>query len=187
MLKHPVYIHFFCLVWFLNGLIACTTNRPIQPPTNWPYEKEAIKLHIKAADHLNFYEGQPHPVVFCIYQMRQPSLFQDLIRERQGLYRLIEGRIYDPDIVKYKQISIKPSQQGILSIDREEAAQYIGIVVGYYFLSSETCTRIFTIPVIVERRALIRKTETSKVSPCLLNIELGPQAILQLNIQAHKE
>lgn len=58
-------------------LTACAAKQ--LPPPQWTYEKEAIRLHIKADNKLNLDEGEAHTLLLCVYQLSDPNTFNQLM------------------------------------------------------------------------------------------------------------
>ena len=75
---------------FLLVLFVCScASQPLTPP-EWRYEQEAIDIHVKADSQLNLYEGLPHTLLMCVYQLKDPNAFNQLTEDDDGLYKLLE-------------------------------------------------------------------------------------------------
>ena len=59
-------------------------------PTTWSFGKDAIRLYLKSDPRLNIYDGVPHTLLLCIYQMADPNAFNQLREEKDGLPKLLE-------------------------------------------------------------------------------------------------
>ena len=163
-------------LWLLALGVCSCASRPLAPP-EWRYEKEAIQLHLKADFQLNLYEGTPHTLLICVYQLRDPNTFNQLAGDNNGLYKLLECGLFDASVAGSERLIIHPGQDLTFTLNRAEGAKYVAIVAGYYFLYKERMVRLFDIPVIIEKKGWIKRTKILK--PGLLNIELtlGPQQI----------
>ena len=76
------------LLWLLAfGLCSCTSMP--SAPVEWKYEKEAIQLHLKADFQLNLHEGTPHTLLICVYQLRNPNVFNQLAGDNKGVSHLL--------------------------------------------------------------------------------------------------
>ncbi len=135
----------------------------------YKYEKEVISINLTGDYRLNLYQGSPHTLVICTYQLRDPNAFNQLIEDKVGLSKLLECSRFDPSVTYSKMLVIQPGQELKEILDRAEGTKYIGFVAGYYyFLEKERAVRLFEIPL-----------STISKSPKKLNIYLylGPQEI----------
>jgi predicted component of type VI protein secretion system len=71
---------------------ACAAKQ--LPPPQWTYEKDAIRMHIKADDKLNLDEGEAHTLLLCAYQLSDPNTFNQLSNDQDGLYKLLECSLF---------------------------------------------------------------------------------------------
>jgi type VI secretion system VasD/TssJ family lipoprotein len=172
------YIEIF--LFLIPVLLACSCAPRLAVIPEWPYEKDAIRLHLKSDSRLNLYQGTSHALLLCVYQLRDPNTFNQLTEEREGLPKLCECGRFDPSVASSKRFVIQPGQELTESLNRAEGAKYVGIVAGYYALEKERVVRLLQIPVVEERKSLLSLAKTSK--PGMLNIDLylGPQEIREL-------
>jgi type VI secretion system VasD/TssJ family lipoprotein len=149
-------------------------------PTAWSFGKDAIQLHMKSDPRLNLYDGVPHTLLLCIYQMADPNAFNQLREEKDGLPKLLECTRFDSSVASSRRHIMQPAKELTLSYDRAEGAKYVGIVGGYYQLEKENSVRLFQIPVTEE--FLDEKKQTKTMKPDNLNIRLylGPQLIQEI-------
>jgi type VI secretion system VasD/TssJ family lipoprotein len=111
-----------------------------------PYEKESIILKIRSDPQLNRFQGQPHSLALCTYQMKDPNAFNQLADERNGLSRLMECERFDPSVLSSKRIIVHPARQMKEARDRAEGARYLGIVAGYYPLEKSRALLLYPLP-----------------------------------------
>jgi len=175
-LKHYLKVMFLVMV---SSIIYACASQPLLPP-QWQYEKEAIKLHIKADPKLNLEEGTPHTLLVCVYQLKDPNAFNQLAGDDDGLYKLLECGLFDAAVATSKRLIARPGQDITLALDRAEGAKYLAVVAGYFTLQKDRMIRLFNIPVVVEEKGFIKRKRIQK--PGLLNIELilGQQQILSV-------
>jgi len=149
-------------------------------PTVWSFGKDAIRLQLKSDPWLNLYDGVPHTLLLCIYQMSDPNAFNQLREEKDGLPKLLECTRFDSSVASSRRHIMQPAKELTLSLDRAEGAKYVGIVGGYYQLEKENSVRLFQIP--VKEKFLDEKKQTKTMKPDLLNIRLylGPQLIQEI-------
>jgi len=161
------------LLLLINLLISCSTQ-PVNPPKEWFFEEDAISINFKADSKLNIYEGSPHPLSLCIYQLKEPGHIKTILTS-EDLTKLIDCRVYTPNVVDSKRYTINPGQDLQVSMDRELGVKLVAIVAGYFMAPPEEIINFFDIPVVVERRALFRNTESSEPGPLDIDIMLGPK------------
>ena len=154
---------------------ACAAKQ--LPPPKWTYQKEAIRMHIKADGKLNLDEGEAHTLLLCVYQLSDPNTFNQLSNDEDGLYRLLECSLFGDGAAAAKRMIIQPGQDINLALDRAEGARYVAMVAGYYILEKERMVKMVAIPEYVEKKGFIKKSKTRK--PARMNVELilGPQQI----------
>ena len=170
------YIRTFCLLWLIFSVFSCA-SLPVAPP-EWGYEKETIHVHLKAEPLLNLYDGVPHPLQICVYQLKDSNALVRLSEDDEGLYKLIECGRFDSSVVSHKSLNIQPGQDLIFDLDRAKDAKYVAVVAGYYLLQKEAMVRLFEVPVIIEKKGWIKRTRIAKPAPLSIELTLGPQKVL---------
>jgi type VI secretion system VasD/TssJ family lipoprotein len=153
------------IVLSLDILFSCACLG-IQP--EWKYEKDAIRLHYRSDSQLNSYQGNPHTLMLCIYQLRDPNSFNQMIGEEEGLSKLLECSRFDPSVTSSKRLTIYPGKIVSESLDRAEGTKYVGIVGGYYLLDKERAVRFYKVPL----SYFFNRPRTMKI-----NLYLGSQEI----------
>jgi len=167
------------LFLIIVSLIYSCASQPLPPP-QWQYEKDAIKLHLKADPKLNLEEGTPHTLLVCVYQLKDPNAFNQLAGDNDGIYKLLECKLFDASVATSKRIIARPGQDIPLVLDRAEGARYVAAVAGYYTLQKDRMIRLFKIPVVVEKKGFIERKKTQKPGPLNIELTLGPQQILSV-------
>jgi type VI secretion system VasD/TssJ family lipoprotein len=172
------------MLWLLLSvfLICSCRPKPVPPPPVVPvlkykYEKDAIHLNLRSDLKLNFYEGMPHTLQVCVYQLKDPNAFNQYANDEDGLYQLLECSLFDVAALSSKRLTLHPGQDLEVSLDRAEEAKYVAVVAGYYQVRKEGITRLFEIPVV--EKTMGAKNEITYQEIGLLDIELvlGPQQI----------
>ena len=128
------------IIGSLLFLTACAAKQ--LPPPQWTYEKEAIRLHIKADYKLNLDEGEAHTLLLCAYQLSDPNTFNQLSNDQDGLYTLLECSLFGDGAAASKRLIIQPGQDIKFTLDRAEGARYVALVAGYYILEKERILQI---------------------------------------------
>ncbi len=163
-------------------LTACAAKPPPPPPEpeKVGYEEKAIQLYLKADPKLNLYEGGPHSVRVCLYQLRDPNSFNQYAQDQKGLRKLLEASRFDASVTNARKIVVQPGREERFTLDRAEGTRYVGVAAGYYALDRlaiRDLVRLFKIPVIIEKRGIIRRKKTIKPGTLNINLYLGPDSI----------
>jgi type VI secretion system VasD/TssJ family lipoprotein len=168
----------FLLIVMAGSLLLLTACAAKQlPPPQWTYEKDAIRMHVKADDKLNLDEGEAHTLLLCAYQLSDPNTFNQLSNDQDGLYKLLECSLFGSGAAASKRMIIQPGQDINLTLDRAEGARYVAVVAGYYILEKDRMVKMVDIPEFVEKKGFIKKTKTRKPAPLSIDLVLGPQQI----------
>lgn len=144
------------------ALIVCACAG--STPTEINYKEKAIHLNLTADSRLNLYQGSPHALVLCLYQLRDPNAFNQLVDEKDGLLKLLDCSRFDPSVANAKRLVIQPGQVEKQDIDRAEGAKYVAMAAGYYAYKDRP-TRIYSVP----SGSLLGRDEL------FINLYLGPQ------------
>jgi type VI secretion system VasD/TssJ family lipoprotein len=164
------------LISFL-AFLSCASAPPILP-TEWRYEKDAVKLTLQADPQLNLYNNMAHTLQLCVYQLKDPNGFNQFTETEEGLYKLLEGSKFDPSVANFKRLNMSPGQSTPFIMDRAEGAKYIGVTAGYATIQKDRITRLISIPeIIVEEGSGFKKQRVSKPQILNLKLRLGPQQI----------
>lgn len=130
-------------------LLTCScASRSVIPPSGWVYEKNGIRLELKADSQLNLFQGSPHTLYLCVYQLKDPNAFNELTRDEEGLAKLLECSRFDSSVASSRSLTIHPGEELTEPLDRAEGAKYVGLVAGYYSFEKENMTRLFEVPVV---------------------------------------
>lgn len=166
--------HIEFLFIFFVVILLCSCSSVTRKPDYDIYGKEAIRFHIKSDPQLNFYQGKPHTLAICVYQLRDPNAFNQLVDEKGGLLKLLGCSRFDSAVTSSKRFVIQPDGSESESLDRAEGTKYIGIVAGYFELQKDQAVRLFEIPTSI----IFKKPK--KVN---MDLVLGPQEIQRFGRQ----
>ncbi len=156
-------------------LAACAPT--IKKP-DWAFEKEAIRIHIKADNKLNLYNGKAHTLYVCFYQLSQLNALDQLAQDASGIQTLLECKLFDSSVAAATSKVIHAGETITFTLDRAERAEYIAIVTGYSAkLSDKRMVRRHKIQTYKKRERIF--ANKYKCIPCGLNVELalGPKQI----------
>jgi type VI secretion system VasD/TssJ family lipoprotein len=166
---------FFCLgTAFL--LFACSSAPRVKQPPDWAYEQAAIQLHLSSDPQLNLFQKQPHSLIVCLYHLRDPNSFNQLVDEKGGLPKLLDCSHFDPSVTYSKRLVIQPNQELNEFLSRSEGAKFVGIVAGYYSLQKESSVRWYPVPVTETAEGSLLVQKPAKLS---IHLILGPHEIRQ--------
>jgi len=166
------------LLMIISTVCACA-SQPL-PPAKWEYEKEAIKLQIKADPDLNWHGGTSHTLHLCVYQLKDRNVFDDFAGYEKGLRTLLHYRceLFDPMVAKSESLFIRPGEYLTLTLDRAKESQYVAIAAGYEEFSKNRATGVIKIPVITETKGFIMRKRIEKPGRLNIGITLGKEQIL---------
>jgi predicted component of type VI protein secretion system len=172
MSKHYSGLAIFILFFLVTG---CTA-KVIKP--EWKFEKEAIRVHVKADHKLNLFNRKAHTLYVCFYQLSELNAFDQLTQDIPGLRKLLECKLFDDSVASVNSKVIHAGENITIILDRAERAEYFAIVTGYFDeLDNARMVRRHKIQV-SKHKIKFWKNEY-KCSPCNLNLELslGPNQI----------
>ena len=159
-----------------SGNESTKESKPELEPT-WSYGEDAIRLLLKSDPALNSYDGLPHTLHFCFYQLRDPNAFNQLSGDEVGLSLLLECGTFDPSVTGFKRITVQPGQDLTLTMDRAEGSRYVGLAVGYYTLEKERIVRLEKIPIQVKRKFPMVHQKYALPGILKLEVQLGSKQI----------
>jgi type VI secretion system VasD/TssJ family lipoprotein len=160
-------------------LASCAAKQ--LPPPQWTYEKDAIRMHIKADDNLNLDEGEAHTLLLCAYQLSDPNTFNQLSNDQDGLYKLLECSLFGDGAASAKRMIVQPGQDINMTLDRAEGARYVAIRGRLLHPGKRPYGQNGEIPEFVEKKGLIKRSKTRKPAPMTIDLILGPQQITTIS------
>jgi type VI secretion system VasD/TssJ family lipoprotein len=165
------------LSWLLLVFLVWSCASKQLPPPKLEFAKDAIKIHVKGDPQLNLSDGKPHTLLVCVYQLKDPNGLNQLAGDQDGLYRLLECSLFDASVAGAKRLIVQPGQNTTVNFDRAEGARYVAVAAGYYLLERERMVRLYEIPVVVEKKGIIKRTKTQKLDTLEIDLKLAPQQI----------
>ncbi len=146
----------------------------------WPFESRAVKLHYIADEKLNYYDGQPHTLLMCVYQLSDPNAFNELRMDRGGIQELLECKRFDKSVASSDKLVVHPGDEETIVYDRAEDARFVGVVAGYYELWPNHVTRLVLVPVKIEVTGRFIRKKTAMPAKLNLGLYLGQAEIQQI-------
>lgn len=168
-------VSLFSIVLVVSILGGCPSGPT--PVPDWPFEKDAIRIQIRADRDLNYHDDTPHTLLLCFYQLRKTSAFNQLGRTEQGIYKLLECEPFDSSVTTVKRLIVHPKEETTLMLDRWSGTRHIGIVAGYFELDRNRITRVAHIPVITQEHGIFKRTKTAYPGHLDVILDLGAQRI----------
>lgn len=110
------------------------------------YNKNELNFFVSADNQLNKYQNNAHALYMCVYQLKDPNAFNQLVEEKDGLSKLLDCTRFDASVANSKRIVVQPGQNLKDVRDRAEGARFIGIATGYYGAEKVRSTHLGTIP-----------------------------------------
>lgn len=152
---------------------AATIKQP-----EWKFDKESIRVHIKADHKLNLYNSKAHTLYVCFYQLSELNKFDQLTKDSAGIHKLLECKLFDQSVAAVNSKVIHAGENLTFILDRAERAEYFTIVTGYFAaLDNTRMIRRHRIQVFKKRTSFWKSKY--RCMPCNLNIDLalGPNQI----------
>ena len=131
-------------------------------PDSWIFERRAILLRVQSVAALNRYQDRAHTLLLGIYQLSDPNGFNTMRASKEGLQELLGKERFDASggILAAEKRVIRPDRAEVIILDRAEAAQYVGIVAGYFDLIPERVSYLIRIPAVQDD-----KTGLAQINP----------------------
>lgn len=176
-MKNQIKMSLILLVFF--SLCSCTG---ITRKSNYGYSEQGIQLRVKSDLQLNLYQGKPHTLVLCVYQLRDPNTFNQMADEEGGLSKLLDGSRFDNSVSSSKKIVVHPGIEIAEVLDRADGAKYVCVVAGYFYelqkdrdeIQKDQIVRLFPIPL---------SMFTKQPKKFNIDLILGPQEIKSLEVK----
>ncbi len=160
-------------------LCSCTG---LTRKSDFGYSEEDIQLRVMSDLQLNLYQGKPHTLVLCVYQLRDPNTFNQIADEEGGISKLLDGSRFDNSVSSSKKLVVHPGIEVAEVLDRAEGAQYVCVVAGYFYelqkdkdeIQKDQIVRLFPIPL---------SMFTKQPKKFNIHLILGPQEIKSLEVK----
>jgi type VI secretion system VasD/TssJ family lipoprotein len=172
MAKHTKVIVALVFLFLIGGC----ASKPVPPP-DYSYGKDAINISLHAASELNVYQGVPHTLLVCVYQLKDRTAYNQLVGKKNGLYQLLRGQKFDPSVTYSEKIIMHPGTDKQLVLDRAEGTKYLAVVTGYYSMSPEKMTKVFDIPVALESEGPFSMSKVNVVKDIDVSLTFGAERI----------
>lgn len=177
--------------WLYNGLLF--TPKPNDFAASiWKKKENAISLRIESLKSLNAFDNAPKALQMKIFQLTDSKAFLQAAKSSSGLKHLLVTEQIDPAIVGMERVIVLPGVSQSISLDRQEGARYLGIVLGYASLKQEKIARLIPIVAIEDSNPAEKPAEESSLVSSLVSpknkqpevkpLTAGHPAFLKLNL-----
>ncbi|MDY6903488.1 MAG: type VI secretion system lipoprotein TssJ [Thermodesulfobacteriota bacterium] len=171
------------IVMLMACLAGCFSKKPLPEPA-WQPQSAAIKLHCRADQRLNEFDGRPHTLLLVVYQLKAPDFFTKLAKDEDGLKRLLRFETVKErlagnqnDVAACQRFILNPGQEKTIVLDRIEGVKVIGVVAGYYNLVPDRVSRFWELPVQYNREGLLFWKVEAMVDELTVDLTMGPHAL----------
>lgn len=157
-----------------------TVTSPALSPADikWTYQINAISLILGVDKNLNEYQGAPHALLLCVYQLSSQNKFKEMAGTSTGLNALYDCKSFDASVTHVQRVFVQPSQNATLSMDRAEGTKFMAVAAGYYDLQGTGATRTWQIPMETSEKGMLFWKDTlyapAKLDAMLI---LGPHEL----------
>ncbi len=134
------------------------------------YEKNALTMNIKSDPLLNLYQERAHSLVICLYELKEPNMFNQLSDERDGIYKLMECGRFDGSVAYSRRQIVQPGVDASDVRDRAEGAKYLGVAAGYFDIKKSGTTRLVPI-------------DNVRPGKIIIDLILGPREIQDIRVR----
>ena len=168
-------LRYAAMLFAVVVMCSCASSPDI---VQWVYQKEAIILDIKPDAMLNLKGNKGHKLAMCLYQLKDPSMFNQLISNEQGLYKLLECSVFDSSAIACTRIFVDPGKNQKMLIDRAADAKYVAIIAGYYKLEKDKIIKLYQIPEVKEKYGFLKMKKRKVPGKLEIKLNLGPKEII---------
>ncbi|MBN2515603.1 MAG: type VI secretion system lipoprotein TssJ [Deltaproteobacteria bacterium] len=174
------FVAVFLFIFVSSFLSSCATGKKPDSADSdlvWGYSPKSITISYQASKDLNVYDGKPHTILLCLFQLSEPNVFNELSKSDDGLTKLLECSRFDTSVAGFTRIIVQPGESKTLQLDREENAKWVGLVAGYFNLNSDQIKKLFEIPIVTKKKWLLFNTPIP--GELIINLSLGSNKIQQ--------
>lgn len=132
------------------ALTACSGSTPPPEPI-WAMAEKGIELTFHADPSVNFYDGQPHTIAVCVFQLDDSNAYQKMLTYPSGVQKLLSGGTDLPANLAVDRFYLEPGATRQKVYDRAAGAKWVVIVAGYFSAPPEKAAVTKKIDFVVER------------------------------------
>lgn len=171
--------------WLFNGqpFVARTTEGAV-----WEGKEQAIVVHIDAASSFRAFDNNAGILLMKVFQLSDSKAFSRSAKSTSGLRHLLTAEPIDPANFGGKRLVVVPGKLQRATLNRQDGARYVGIVLGYSNLKQEKIFRLVPIVTLDNDNAAPSsasgKLTKDQVHPATLDIKitLGEDGISKFDV-----
>jgi type VI secretion system VasD/TssJ family lipoprotein len=160
------------------------------PASVWKRQENAITVRVESVRSLTAFDNAPKALQMKVFQLSDPKAFLQAAKSSSGLKHLLVTEHIDPAILGMERVIVLPGVSQTVSLDRQEGARYIGIVLGYANLKQEKIFRLIPIVTLDDDNHVGKTAEVPSLLPsALVSNETKPSraipsrpALLKINL-----
>ncbi len=173
MKRISVLLVFILILPLFSVLLSgCGSKEPPIPPVpEYRYQRDGIRMEIKADRQLNLSDDNPHTLAVCMYQLKSTIMFNQMSSNEDGIYQLLDCERFNESVTSAKRLILHPGQNLTYVMDRMRGTRNVALVAGYFVLDQNRMVKVFNIPVIIESK---KRARADKLN---IFVNLGSQQI----------
>lgn len=168
-----------------GGSEGADSAKQAKAEVKWPFAQDAILIELSTDVDLNFYANRSHTLVFAALQFPDEKAFVKLLTKPEGLAKSMQSGNLPEGALHMDRYVISPDVRELLTLNRVQDAQFIGILAGYYAFEPERSARLFRIPLNMDSSGVIFKEYKAEPAQLALRVALGPQSIANAQSLTH--
>lgn len=176
--------------WLYNGSLF--TPKPNEFAASvWKKKENAILLRVESLKSLNAFDNAPKALQMKVFQLSDAKAFLQAAKSTSGLRHLLVTEQIDPAIVGMDRLIVLPGVSQSLSLDRQEGARYIGIILGYASLKQDKIFRLIPIVAQEDSQSGEKPAEETSLFSAFVNnkpphpeksLKAGHPVVLKINL-----
>ena len=170
-------------------LASCTSVRTETNPDNnvqkkvrWSFEKKSVVLDVSADPDLNLSDKRSHTLVIGILELQDPNAFLPLIQDPDRAMETLAMGKKRAGILAMWRFIIPPGAHQLLTVDRMNHAQFLGVIAGYSQYSAKQDIVLRPLPVTVKRTGIIFRSNHYRPARTFAAIWLGSRHLLGMAV-----
>ena len=187
--KRPTWMVGAIIALAAMALASCTSvhtetnpDNKVQKKVQWSFEKKSVVLDVLADPDLNLSDKRPHTLVIGILELQDPNAFLPLIQDPDRAMETLAVGKKRAGILAMWRFIIPPGAHQLLTVDRMNHAQYLGVIAGYSQYSAKQDIVLRPLPVTVKRTGIIFRRNHYRPARTLASIWLGRRHLLGMAV-----
>ncbi len=165
--------------WLYNGALFIPKPNDFAASV-WKKKENAILLRVESLKSLNAFDNAPKALQMKVFQLTDSKAFLQAAKSASGLKHLLVTEQIDPAIVGMERLIVLPGVSQSVSLNRQEGARYIGIILGYATLKQEKIFRLIPIVTLDDSHPSEKPAEESSLLSSLVNQQTRPPEVKPL-------